>query len=163
MVTTRVTERVTVEALTVPDHVKLHARHRRQGAPEPVIEESQTTLRGEGTVRVRRPDRRPAGPHALGRFGANSAWILCAAIAHNLLRAPACWPGHNSGCPRSHAAAQDRHIPARLARPQRRPVLHLPRHWPWSQPWLRCGTTQSIQPPGNRDILTNRRKARPET
>jgi hypothetical protein len=49
-VTTRVTVRVTVEALTVPDHVKLHARHRRQGAPEPVIEETQTTLRGEGTV-----------------------------------------------------------------------------------------------------------------
>ena len=23
-------------------------------------------------------------------------------------------------------------IPARLARPQRRPILHLPRHWPWA-------------------------------
>ena len=28
-----------------------------------------------------------------GRFGANSAWVLCAAIAHNLLRAAAPWPG----------------------------------------------------------------------
>jgi hypothetical protein len=27
-------------------------------------------------------------------------------------------------------------IPARLARPQRRPVLHLPTHWPWSKAWL---------------------------
>ena len=27
-------------------------------------------------------------------------------------------------------------VPARLARPQRRPVLHLPSHWPWSQAWL---------------------------
>ena len=26
-------------------------------------------------------------------------------------------------------------IAARLARPQRRPVLHLPRHWPWSSAW----------------------------
>lgn len=28
-------------------------------------------------------------------------------------------------------------VPARLARPQRKPVLHLPAHWPWTQPWLR--------------------------
>jgi hypothetical protein len=27
-------------------------------------------------------------------------------------------------------------IPARLARPQRRPMLHLPAHWPRAQPWL---------------------------
>jgi hypothetical protein len=26
-------------------------------------------------------------------------------------------------------------IPARLARPQRRPILHLPRHWPWAEQW----------------------------
>ena len=28
-------------------------------------------------------------------------------------------------------------IPARLARPQRRPILHLPAHWPWATHWLR--------------------------
>ena len=72
-----------------------------------------------------------------GRFGANSAWILCAAIAHNLLRAAATLAG-----PR-HAAARGAtlrrkivNIPARLARPQRRPVLHLPTHWPWADAWL---------------------------
>ena len=27
-------------------------------------------------------------------------------------------------------------VPARLARPQRRPILHLPTHWPWSKAWL---------------------------
>ena len=27
-------------------------------------------------------------------------------------------------------------VPARLAQPQRRTVLHLPEHWPWAQPWL---------------------------
>jgi hypothetical protein len=48
--TARVTVRVTVEALTVPDHVKFHVRHRRQGAPESVGEEPQLALRGEGTV-----------------------------------------------------------------------------------------------------------------
>jgi hypothetical protein len=27
-------------------------------------------------------------------------------------------------------------IPARLARPQRRPVLHLPAHWPRADAWF---------------------------
>jgi hypothetical protein len=72
-----------------------------------------------------------------GRFGANSAWILCAAIAHNLLRAAATLSGQQ------HAAARGAtlrrkivNIPARLARPQRRPILHLPSHWPWADAWL---------------------------
>jgi hypothetical protein len=49
-VTTRITVRVTVEALTVSDHVKFDVRHRRQGAPESVVEEPQLTLLFEGTV-----------------------------------------------------------------------------------------------------------------
>ncbi|MGH9249467.1 MAG: IS1380 family transposase [Acidimicrobiales bacterium] len=71
-----------------------------------------------------------------GRFAANSAWAICAAITHNLLRA-------------AGGLASDRHalargatlrrqivtVPARLARPQRRPVLHLPAHWPWAEQW----------------------------
>jgi hypothetical protein len=72
-----------------------------------------------------------------GRFGANSAWVLCAAIAHNLLRAVGTLAG------RIHAVARGAtlrrrivNVAARLARPQRRPVLHLPSHWPWSSAWL---------------------------
>lgn len=72
-----------------------------------------------------------------GHFGANSAWVLCAAIAHNLLRAAGVLAGG------AHAVARGAtlrrkivNIPARLARPQRRPVLHLPTHWPWSKSWL---------------------------
>jgi hypothetical protein len=72
-----------------------------------------------------------------GRFGANSAWILCAAIAHNLLRAAGVLVGG------AHAVARGSTlrrkivtIPARLARPQRRPILHLPSHWPWADHWL---------------------------
>jgi hypothetical protein len=71
-----------------------------------------------------------------GRFGANSAWILCAAIAHNLLRATGVLTGT------AHAVARGAtlrrrivNVPARLARPQRRAVLHLPAHWPWAQAW----------------------------
>ena len=81
-----------------------------------------------------------AGPLAhlpSGHFGANSAWILCAAIAHNLLRAA----GILAGGPHASARAATLrrkivNIPARLARPQRKPVLHLPSHWPWSDHWL---------------------------
>jgi len=72
-----------------------------------------------------------------GHFGANSAWTLCAAIAHNLLRATATLIGGQ------HAAARGAtlrrkivNIPARLARPQRKPILHLPSHWPWADAWL---------------------------
>jgi hypothetical protein len=72
-----------------------------------------------------------------GQFGANSAWVLCAGIAHNLLRAAAMLAGP------AHAVARGAtlrrtivNIAARLTRPQRRPVLHLPTHWPWADAWL---------------------------
>jgi Transposase DDE domain group 1 len=72
-----------------------------------------------------------------GRFGANSAWILCAAIAHNLLRATGVLAGDQHTRARgSTLRRRIINIPARLARPQRRPILHLPNHWPWSRHWL---------------------------
>jgi Transposase DDE domain group 1 len=72
-----------------------------------------------------------------GRFDANAAWILCAAIAHNLLRAAGALAGGQHT--RARGSTLRRRlitIPARLARPQRRLVLHLPVHWPWSRHWL---------------------------
>lgn len=27
-------------------------------------------------------------------------------------------------------------VPPRLAQPQRRPILHLPPHWPWADDWI---------------------------
>ncbi len=71
-----------------------------------------------------------------GFFGANSAWLLCAAIAHNLLHAAGVLAGGAHATARA-ATLRRRivNIPARLARPQRRPVLHLPSHWPWAQAW----------------------------
>jgi Transposase DDE domain group 1 len=72
-----------------------------------------------------------------GRFGANSAWILCAAIAHNLLRAAGVLAGdHHTRARGSTLRRKIVTIPARLARPQHRPILHLPTHWPWSKAWL---------------------------
>jgi hypothetical protein len=73
-----------------------------------------------------------------GRFGANSAWVLCAAISHNLLRAAGVLAGERHSRARgSTLRRRIVNIPARLARPQRRPVLHLPSRWPWSTSWLR--------------------------
>ena len=72
-----------------------------------------------------------------GCFAANSAWAICAAMAHNLLRAAA-----TLTC-RRHATARGTtlrrqlvNVPARLVKPQRRPVLRLPAHWPWTEVWL---------------------------
>jgi hypothetical protein len=71
-----------------------------------------------------------------GRFAANSAWAICAAICHNLLRAAGTLtsPAHAV----ARGATLRRQIvtvPARLARPQRRAILHLPAHWPWKRHW----------------------------
>jgi hypothetical protein len=77
-----------------------------------------------------------------GHFGANSAWALCwalcAAIAHNLLHATGTIAGGHHA--RARGATLRRRliaVPARLARPARTPVLHLPSHWPWAPAWLR--------------------------
>jgi hypothetical protein len=71
-----------------------------------------------------------------GRFAANAAWAICAAITHNLLRAAGTLAGGRHGVARG-ATLRRRivNVAARLARPQRRPVLHLPAHWPWADPW----------------------------
>ncbi len=72
-----------------------------------------------------------------GRFASNSAWAVCAMITHNLLRAAGTLSTDRLGVARGATVRrQIINIPARLARPQRRPVLHLPQHWPWAQRWL---------------------------
>jgi hypothetical protein len=67
-----------------------------------------------------------------GHFAANAAWALCAAISHNLLRAAGSLTSAFHA--KARGATLRRHliaIPARLACPQRQPILHLPEHWPW--------------------------------
>ena len=77
-----------------------------------------------------------------GRFASNSAWAICAMITHNLLRAAGTLSTQRLSTDRLAVARgatlrrQIVNVPARLARPQRRPVLHLPAHWPWAQRWL---------------------------
>jgi hypothetical protein len=76
-----------------------------------------------------------------GRFASNYAWAICAMITHNLLRAAdTLGPGQPTKARGATLRRQIVHVPARLARPQRRPVLHLPEHWPWATKWLAIWT-----------------------
>ena len=71
-----------------------------------------------------------------GSFPANSAWTILAAITHNLLRAAGSLIDRTLAVARG--ATLRRHlvnVPARATRPQGRPVLHLPAHWPRAQQW----------------------------
>lgn len=71
-----------------------------------------------------------------GLFAANCAWLGCAVIAHNLLRAAGTLAGANHAVARG--ATLRRHlvnVPARFAAPARKPMLHLPAHWPWQTGW----------------------------
>jgi hypothetical protein len=71
-----------------------------------------------------------------GHFDANAAWAVCAALCHNLLRAAGSLASVFHA--KARGATLRRHlvcVPARLARPQGQPVLHLPEHWPWAHTW----------------------------
>jgi len=71
-----------------------------------------------------------------GRFASNSAWALCAMITHNLLRAIGTPSGDRLAVARGATVRRQLiTVPARIARPQRRPMLHLPAHWPWAPHW----------------------------
>jgi hypothetical protein len=71
-----------------------------------------------------------------GRFAANRAWAICAAITRNLLRAAGTLASPAHAVARGATLRRDLiAVPARITRPQRRRVLHLPAHWPWAEPW----------------------------
>jgi hypothetical protein len=82
-----------------------------------------------------------------GRFAANAAWLTCAAITHNLIRAA----GALAGGPHTRARAatirrQIINIPARVAHRSRTVVLHLPERWPWQTAWTALFTTTHAPP-----------------
>jgi hypothetical protein len=67
-----------------------------------------------------------------GVFAANAAWLVCAAMAHNLTRAAGALAGGRHHRARTATLrAQLIATPARLAHSAHRQVLHLPRDWPW--------------------------------
>jgi hypothetical protein len=127
------------------------AATRRQQNPPPSSAPPDHASKTPSSTHNRWSEPRPC--HQLqitsGRFGANSAWILCAAITHNLLRAAGMLAGDQHGRARGSTLRRKIiNIPARLVRPQRRPVLHLPAHWPWHRPWLQlwCHTIEHPPP-----------------
>ena len=71
-----------------------------------------------------------------GLFAANCAWLGCAVIAHNLLRAAGTLAGANHAVARGATLRRDLvNVPARFAAPARKPMLHLPAHWPRQNGW----------------------------
>jgi hypothetical protein len=84
-----------------------------------------------------------------GNFNANAAWLACAAIAHNLLRATGCLAGAFHA--RARGATLRRHlicVPARVARHGRGHItLHLPEHWRWQPAWKNAFDAVHDPPP----------------
>lgn len=91
-----------------------------------------------------------AGPLAhmpSGKFQANAAWLVTAAITHNLLRAiGARAGGHLAKARTSSIRHKLVHIPARIARRARRFILHLPTNWTWAHPFTRLWNS-TLSPP----------------
>jgi hypothetical protein len=85
-----------------------------------------------------------AGPLAhlpSGRFAANSAWLVLAAMAFNLTRtAGALASLLHAKATTATIRRQLIMVPARLAHSARRLVLHLPARWPWQPAWQQLFT-----------------------
>lgn len=76
-----------------------------------------------------------------GRFWANSAWLVCAAMAFNLTRAAgALASAFHARATTGTIRAQLINVAARLARSARRLTLHLPAFWPWERAWQHMHT-----------------------
>ncbi|MDN5896893.1 MAG: IS1380 family transposase [Nocardioides sp.] len=71
-----------------------------------------------------------------GKFTANSAWSVLAAIAYNLTRAAGVLASRLHARART-ATIRDQliRLPARIANGARTWTLHLPRNWPWQHGW----------------------------
>jgi hypothetical protein len=84
-----------------------------------------------------------------GKFMANSAWLACAVMAFNLIRATGCLAGGRlAKATTPTLRARLIAVPARVASSARRLTLHLPQHWPWEQAWTTlfahtCGPPQA--------------------
>jgi hypothetical protein len=82
-----------------------------------------------------------------GKFAANSAWLVLAATAFNLLRAVGTLASLvHAKATTATIRAQLINVAARITTSARRTTLHLPVTWPWVQPWQRLFTA-AIGPP----------------
>ena len=82
-----------------------------------------------------------------GRFSANGAWLVCAAMAFNLTRAVGMLASTFHAKARTATIrTQLITVPARLARSARRILMHLPRDWPWQAAWEQVFTAATGPP-----------------
>ena len=107
--------------------IELDADHRRHAVIELAIRDIK-----EGSGLAHCPS---------GRFFANSAWLVIASLAHNLVR----WIAQiGLGIQGTVVAATIRRrlvaVPGRITRSARRRVMHLPSAWPWAEPFARAIT-----------------------
>jgi len=82
-----------------------------------------------------------------GHFWANSAWLVCAAMAFNLTRAAGTLAStFHAKATTGTIRAQLITVPARISRSARRLTLHLPTAWPWQTAWKRLLTAANSPP-----------------
>lgn len=82
-----------------------------------------------------------------GKFNANGAWLVLAAMAFNLTRATGTLAsGFHSRATTATIRRQLINVPARPIRSARRVHLRLPTNWPWAEAWLDLFTA-TLGPP----------------
>jgi hypothetical protein len=102
-------------------------------SPEPMLD-AEATHRDHAIIEQVIADLKDSALAHLpsGKFTANAAWLVCAAIAHNLTRAAGTLASaHHARARTGTIRAQLLHTPARIARSAGRLLLHLPTEWPW--------------------------------
>ncbi|MEE9182983.1 MAG: IS1380 family transposase [Acidimicrobiia bacterium] len=113
--------------------VLLDADHRRHATCELVIRDWK-----EGSGANHSPS---------GVFAANAAWLVLAALAHNLIRWVASL-GLGIDGPVVAKTLRRRLItlPGRITHRSRRRILHLPKNWPWKQDFLTAASRLGALP-----------------
>lgn len=102
-------------------------------SPEPMLD-AEATHRDHAIIEQVIADLKDSALAHLpsGNFTANAAWLVCAAISHNLTRAAGALASTFHARARTATIrAQLISVPARLARSAHRLTLHLPERWPW--------------------------------
>jgi hypothetical protein len=114
-----------------------------------VLEQAEAQHRGHAIIEQVNADLidGPLAHLPSGRFNANSAWLACAAIAHNLLRAAGHLAAPHYASARAATIRRELiHVAARLAHRARTIHLHLPEHWPWQNAFTRLFTAVHASP-----------------
>jgi hypothetical protein len=104
-----------------------------------ILEQAEAQHRGHAIIEQINADLidGPLAHLPSGHFSANSAWLACAAIAHNLLRAAGHLAAPHYATAKAATIRRELiHIAARLAHRARTIHLHLPERWPWQNAFI---------------------------